>query len=342
MSIVILSRHDDRHSQIMHACMTDLGVPSVLFLDDGYPSESTVSVDPLSGTIWSHDVKNLYATDVIWNRRIGKPKISSGLHEDDREIANGICQVFLRDVRNINSGLWNTGTWVNSYTTQMLYDNKLNQLRASVASGLTVPATLVSNNPVDIREFARKYQKCIVKPLRHMVWAGDGDAKFASPTSILPDLRDIDDISLQSCPMIYQECISRSSDIRIIVFNHDIYAVEIVPCNELKSNEVDWRPSGAGDTTIRPFELPKKLEDLIRGMCIKARLLHCSIDLGLSDDGDFVFFEINVQGQWLWIEKMNPDIRMLEAFARMVCGMSSEKLVPFDRIEAANYFGEFY
>lgn len=43
-------------------------------------------------------------------------------------------------------------------------------------------------------------------------------------------------------------------------------------------------------------------------------LLFGCIDLMVTPDDDYVFLEVNEMGQFLWIERANPDIRMLDTF----------------------------
>lgn len=39
------------------------------------------------------------------------------------------------------------------------------------------------------------------------------------------------------------------------------------------------------------------------------------MDLAQTDDGEFVFFEVNEAGQWLWQELHCPDCALLEPFS---------------------------
>ena len=43
------------------------------------------------------------------------------------------------------------------------------------------------------------------------------------------------------------------------------------------------------------------------------------IDIVVDKDGTYQFLEVNQQGQFLWIEQLCPEVKLLDAFVRFLC-----------------------
>lgn len=135
--------------------------------------------------------------------------------------------------------------------------------------------------------------------------------------------------------MIYQAEIQRRCDLRVIVFGDYVEAVEIVPKVQ-RENWVDWRPEDLNDSHIGRFPLKVEVRAQILAFCKAAKLSHAVFDFGVEPDGQAVFFECNSQGKWLWIERANPEIRLLDAFVRFLSDAAGLK-VRQQRFTLANY-----
>jgi glutathione synthase/RimK-type ligase-like ATP-grasp enzyme len=62
---------------------------------------------------------------------------------------------------------------------------------------------------------------------------------------------------------------------------------------------IDWR-AGAREHEI--FDLPEQVKASIRRLVASFGLNFASIDLILTPEGEFVFLDLNPNGQWLWLE----------------------------------------
>ena len=85
------------------------------------------------------------------------------------------------------------------------------------------------------------------------------------------------------------------------VVGRDTFAAEIMSQSH-RSSETDWRATEDPDIEHRLHELP----DRVRSQCInlveRLGLEFGAIDLALTADGGYTFFEINPNGEWLWLE----------------------------------------
>jgi glutathione synthase/RimK-type ligase-like ATP-grasp enzyme len=64
----------------------------------------------------------------------------------------------------------------------------------------------------------------------------------------------------------------------------------------------DWRAGYAGHIEHEVFSLPEHVETAIRRLMSSFEINFASIDLILTPSGEFVFLDLNPNGQWLWLE----------------------------------------
>jgi hypothetical protein len=193
-----------------------------------------------------------------------------------------------------------TGTWISDpYATQRA-QNKLLQLRIARSIGLTVPRTLVSNDPERIREFTRAHGGTVIaKTLTGML----GTALEAGRVR-LDSLTNDDELRL--APTIYQQEIPGEDHLRVMVFGERVHAARI------SSAALDWRL--ANDMAIEPIEIDAGLQAALRQVVDRLGLRMGVFDLKVTPAGAPVFLEVNPQGQFLFVEGMS-DMPLTDAFA---------------------------
>ena len=68
-----------------------------------------------------------------------------------------------------------------------------------------------------------------------------------------------------------------------------------------KMNDVDYRMR-MQEIPCRPHELPPALEAQVRSFMARLGLQYGGIDFRLTPEGQYVFFEINTAGEFLYVE----------------------------------------
>ncbi len=253
---------------------------------------------------------------IVWNRRRSGATVPAAAHPDDRSLIQHVSNRFLEEFR-LHLEMSGAHTkWINAERAQLLAESKAYQLDCAHQLGFPVPDSLISNNPRDITAFVAKVGNVVVKGLQSMAWSSDADY-VALPTSRLTSLDGVDDRSLSMCPMIYQRSINRSFDARVVVMGEAVVAVAIRPGAPLR-DLVDWRPRAPADAELAQIEPPETVANFARALTRRLGLIHAVIDFGVAPDGEWHFFEVNCQGQWLWMERFNPDIRLLGPFLTMM------------------------
>jgi glutathione synthase/RimK-type ligase-like ATP-grasp enzyme len=239
--------------------------------------------------------------DVMWWRRFNAPDRIELPHlsQGQLDVVRNDCKATLRGILLTEF----SGTWVSSPTETDLADNKLFQLRAAAAAGLTVPKTLVSNDPAIIRDFCRALDNQVVVKVVHGARTIGGVATRMINDEVLADTD-----SLRLCPTIYQEYVPGNQHVRAHVFGGDIHAAL------LESDRIDWRVDHTTPMTTWsvPTDLAQMLHEVVRRLGLRMGIVDIKLDLA----GNAVWLELNPQGQFLFVEAMSgiPLIKLMADF----------------------------
>lgn len=235
---------------------------------------------------------------VWWRRGHGRPEVPDAVRDP------AMRELVIKDSRSALRGTLLAafdGTWISDLYATERAQNKLLQLRVARSLGLTVPRTLVSSDPVRIREFTRSQGGTVIaKTLTGML----GTALEAGRVP-LDSLTDDDELRL--APTIYQQEIRGDRHLRVMIFGDQVHTAQI------RSAELDWRL--ANDASIEPAEIDAGLRSALGRMLNVLGLRMGIFDVKITPDGRPVFLEVNPQGQFLFVEGMS-DMPLVDAFAR--------------------------
>jgi glutathione synthase/RimK-type ligase-like ATP-grasp enzyme len=173
---------------------------------------------------------------------------------------------------------------------------KPRQLAHAKAAGLTVPPTLITNDPHAVAEFAaRQPHGIITKTLyARMPRTEDGRLSGVVYTSDVPPDR-YRDPSIAATAHLFQAKLVKKADLRVTVIGNSVFATSID-----NPGELDWRRS-QGNITYRSYELPDLVHAGVHRLMRSLDLIFGALDFVLTDQGH-QFIEINANGQWGWIE----------------------------------------
>lgn len=251
----------------------------------------------------------------FWYRRQGFPTLSQRLHPSDREFALKSCQ------RATDSALAYVSNCaklaVNEYSAALAAErSKMLQLQVATECGLQCPVTLISNSPQDILKFLESHSGGVIfKSLLFVTWESEKGAatNFTSPVTVedLPS-----EEILRSCPGIFQQKIPKSREIRVTMMGKWAVAAQL-DSQALNDSKNDWRVLGP-KVPVQEIELPRDIYDKCMAVLRRLGLIFGCIDLIVTPDGEYVFLEVNQQGQFLWLEERAPSIRLLDTFAQFL------------------------
>ena len=176
------------------------------------------------------------------------------------------------------------------------------QLAQASKAGLKTPDTLISNDPTRATAFVDSLgtPECAIKPL--IAVGASNDEGYRLPlTTTLPAGHPLDSVSL--APNIFQPYIDKAFELRCVVMGRQIFCAKInSQAHEL--TRVDWRAKGwrGGDLEHEIFDLPPEVKASIHRLMDSFGLNFASMDMIVTPAGEFVFLELNPNGQWLWLE----------------------------------------
>jgi len=231
----------------------------------------------------------------VWFRRPVAPRFGPDLSAERVEwIAD--------ESREVLEGLWRTvhALWVNHPDANRQASSKIEQLYRASRLGLNTPKSLVTNSVEEIRDFVA-IRASVCKPLRSGRIQLDAQEKlfFTSPLT-LDALAQVPETGRE--PYLIQEHVPKRCDVRVTVIGSDLFAAAI-DSQSHREARVDWRRGPTRGMTHSPHELPAEVADMCLQLTASYGLRFGAIDLALTPDGSYVFFELNPNGQWAWVEQ---------------------------------------
>ena len=195
--------------------------------------------------------------------------------------------------------------WLNQPKNIYFANNKIEQLKMSLELGFNIPNTLISKNFEEIKNFYFVNKPIIGKAVKNGFYSTDDrSVKIALTQNITAD--DMDRIEeFAPVPMIYQNKLRKKYDIRVTVVGDNVFPVAIMS-QEYEECETDWRAWDIlnkldlkHEVLILPSDVSQKCIDLTR----RFKLKFSTIDLVFTQEDEYVFLELNPNGQWAWIEE---------------------------------------
>lgn len=298
--ILVLSSPQDLHVTPVVAELDRRGVESRVFDLSAYPGASTLTVDStpsgVHGTLsWGGSELDLRAVDAVWYRRPGRFALPSDLEPGETEWLRAECNHLFR-------GLWNTldARWVSDPGAVRRAGLKLVQLDLATTLGFAVPRFTVTNSPDHAAAFVGSCPGgTIVKVLSSpLIRYPERAATLYTHLVTDEDLDELD--SVRFGPTLLQEFVHKAMDVRVTVTGERVFAVGITPTTA--DARVDFRRAEIYDLPHVPLDLPPVLEARCVELVTRLGLRFGAIDLLLTPDGEYVFLEINPNGQWYWLE----------------------------------------
>lgn len=191
--------------------------------------------------------------------------------------------------------------WLNNVYSIREAENKIYQLQMAREVGFKIPNSLISNEVKQVYNQKIKCNNdCIIKPIKSGNMKDVQHPKVVF-TSKLIDRQLENTERIESFPVFIQENVHKQFDLRITVIGNTVYTAQI-HSQLVKDSEVDWR-KGQQILEHSNHELPIKVVEMCIALTKKMNLNYSAIDMILDKNGDYIFLEINPNGQWAWIEK---------------------------------------
>lgn len=89
-----------------------------------------------------------------------------------------------------------------------------------------------------------------------------------------------------------------------------------------EGSKLDWRAMQGENLNVELYKLPSQIERRIRQFMNNLGIVFGSLDFIVTHDNEYIFLEVNEQGQFLWLEELNPEIKILDMFVNFILNKS--------------------
>lgn len=324
-NVAILTEfEEDPHAIVVRKKLEKIG-QKVTVIDSGtLPSAALVAYSFLLSerelriTIANEEI-GLGDVNSFWYRRPSELRLSKFTHPDYNQVARD-------EWRTLLDSMWistsRRSLWVNLPANNRRAELKPLQLDIAQELGLTIPPTIITNDPARASRFCQEHEAVVAKTL-YSDSVSHGSRTAAFTTHLLPDLKDQELQGLQQIPCIFQENIPKKIDLRVTVIGERVFSAGIESQADPRTR-IDWRASQEARARLRynvhqlPDEVEKKCQELVR----RLGLHFGAIDMVLTTSDDYVFLEVNPNGQWLWVE-LRTGLPLSDAMAELLASSDS-------------------
>lgn len=219
----------------------------------------------------------------------------------EHNLTKGEEVFILNEIINYLEGLYKilkNAFWISPVFAIREAESKIYQLQVAKELGFNVPPSLITNEKEIAEEFVNKFES-IIKPIKSGFIEDEGNEKIIF-TTLFNNKSQLERV--QICPTYLQKFINKTADLRVTVIGNKVFPALILS-QEYDETKIDWRKAERIKLKYEKIELPKTLNDLCINLTKKLGLNFGAIDFVKDEIGNFIFLEINPNGQWAWIEK---------------------------------------
>ncbi len=331
--ILIVTNSADLHADLVAERITARDrAPFRLNLDE-FPAQFELDLR-LEGGVWngalhhrpSNDTLDINAIGAVWTRKTAEFTFASeDLGAQERAFAGKEMEHILFGMLYVIDGFWMSHP---AAVRSALWKGE--QLVRAAKFGFDVPASLITNRVDSARHFhAATDGGIIFKTLASPFLGADMVEPEERVTAGIPTTR-IDQANeslldaVVELPCFFQHYIPKQYELRVTVIDDLVFAAKIHSQDDARTL-VDFRDFSA-PIRYEAEELPTEIERRCRDYIRSYGLTYGAIDLIVTPDGRYVFLENNPAGQFLFVEQLVPEFKMLDAVAdRLIAGALAVK-----------------
>src|SRR5215212_9041446 len=305
-TVLIITNDHDEHADAVIDELDRRAVPVFRFHPEDFADAFNVSMEIRDGRI-DGEIRNagervafgdICAAWYRRSRRLFAPAPSLNLQQGDLE--NFVRVQSSATLAALFASLQTL--WVGQPFKLRRAEVKALQLAEASKAGLATATTLISNDPERAAVFAEALgdTDCAIKPL--IATRVDGDEGARLPlTTILPRGHALDSVALS--PSIFQPYIEKAYELRCVVMGERIFTAKL-DSQAHESTRTDWRAGAVEDEDVEyeVFDLPEHIQAGLHRLVRSFGINFASIDMIVTPAGEFVFLDLNPNGQWLWLE----------------------------------------
>jgi glutathione synthase/RimK-type ligase-like ATP-grasp enzyme len=298
-TVLIVTNDHDEHADAVVAELHKRNVPVFRFHPEDFPHSCSVSLEIRDGGIHGELRNADHHVDfddicAAWYRR-SRNLYMGGISRTSEKLDDYVKTQSTSTVVAVCASLQTL--WVSHPFKLRRGEVKALQLAQASRAGLKIPRTLISNDPARAATFVDTLgdTECAIKPLV-AIGVTDEQGYRLPLTTTLPPGYSLESLAL--APTMLQPYVDKAFELRCVVIGDRIFSAKMDSQADEKSR-IDWR---GGDPEHEVFALPEHVEAAIHRLMDSFELNFASLDMIVTPDGEFVFLELNPNGQWLWLE----------------------------------------
>ncbi|OKJ09130.1 ATP-grasp ribosomal peptide maturase [Kitasatospora sp. CB01950] len=233
----------------------------------------------------------------VYYRRPSDYRLPADLAEADREWSRAEAMAGLGGVLASLDCVW-----VNHPHANRRAGLKPLALATAARAGLTVPNTLITNEPDRARRFVRQLPGGVAayKPLGSTMPPQEDDGRVVLWTNRVA-AEEID-TGVSCTAHQFQRWVDKSHEVRLTAVGEELFAAEIHAGSE--ASRIDFR-TDYDSLTYKVCGVPEVVADGVRSLMAAFGLRYAALDFLVDNDGIWFFVDLNPNGQFGFV----PDLR---------------------------------
>lgn len=293
--VLALTYAEDPHADAVLAYLQSQGVDTFRINTERIIQDYLLSFDG-EFTISDANRRERISKDwSIWNRRVMEPDLPPHTPKELETI-----------VRTETERTWkgllfsHQGIVVNKPQAEYAANNKIDQLLFAKSENIQTPNTLVTNEPPAAVQFFTEHSP-ICHKLQKVAVVERGGEQLVSYTNIVTNqhMEHID--AVRNHPTLFQEYVDKDYELRITVTRNEVIPIAI-HSQDSEMSKIDFRRYDFDTVKYTKTQLPGQIESFCHNIRDHYGLAFAEIDMIRTKQGEYVFLELNPNGQWLWLE----------------------------------------
>ncbi len=199
--------------------------------------------------------------------------------------------------------------WVNDPYDSQKISQKIYQLKLALDVRLTIPKTVITNNPDTVLSAFPDKNKVVYKTLSSFM--SSGKIIYTNEISQSDIKKNAEMIKV--APGIFQELFDKQHELRISIVREDVFVYK-VNSQSNKLCTLDWRHQQKPDMFVRGECSSEMISKLLK-FHKKSGLVYAAYDFIVDKNGKEIFLECNPSGQWYFNKEIGDKISMAVAEA---------------------------
>jgi ATP-grasp ribosomal peptide maturase len=293
-TVLILTERLDPTADLVVTALADRGVAVYRTDTADFPALLTVTAE-LAGDGWRTELhsafRSLEMSDVCgaYYRRPSAFAFPA-MDGADRQWAELEARI------GVGGLLATVPNWLNHPSRIGYAEYKPVQLATAGRAGLSVPRTLITNDPDAAQRFARDIGPVVYKPFSSPV-EQDGRRMFVYTSPV--EAGELADDAIRLTAHLFQEYLDKAYEVRLTVVDDQFFAAALTARSA--AGQIDWR-SDYDAIEYGVTGVPDVVRTGLLRMMRMLSLRFAAADFAVTPAGEWYFLDLNPNGQWAWIE----------------------------------------